>query len=48
MNRVLLRVLEVICGILLLPLFTVLGLIYGVLSMYDAYHAGICEALEKR
>lgn len=40
--------LEVFIGILVFPLFLVLGLIYGVLTMYESYHQGIEEALEKR
>ena len=42
MKVVIRYVVEILVGILFLPIFLVLGLIYGTACMYISYHRG-CE-----
>lgn len=38
-------VMKVLIGIIFFPLFLVLGVIFGTISMYDAYRRGWDEAM---
>ena len=42
------RFLEILFGIVLFPLFLAIGLVYGIIAMYQAFNNGIEEAIANK